>query len=1217
MSRTPNSKTNKRYNKLKSTSKIYSNQKKVSNIFTDGDDKKIISNKNLTTNENSTYLDREDNYYNFFTTSQIRNIDFSKFQNHVFLDSAVNKVSYCFEEIINNFPYDKSFNEKQQYHNKLNGYVKYILKERFPKNLGYLYFDGNQYVKVNDENGRILNDFSGKAAKGNLNFGAFSLNFDFWIKPTNLTNNNQIVLQKIHAPSDLTQEGYSIYISDESGIHYINIVLNSQKSYLKSKHKIKLNEWNHVHILVTKNSIKNSTIIFYINGLKQNENLTEGDFLNELPENGFNNIALEIGKGVDHNNSVISATGGTVSNFIGFLDELKISRKIYNQEEIRYQKNNNINKIKELKLYLKFNEPTGEYTNNNICLDSSGQKLHGIILNIDGSNITQNQVAGIRKEKTSSDLFLKYEKEINNPVLFPGYTPILNLQNELHQVAKRYDIANPNTFWKIIPKSLFEESSNFEQDSILYANEEAFNFSSDESNRDLSISYNKSKELINLLIIWSRFFDEIKLYIDSIKDFNNINYDALNNNESVNFILPIALKNAGFEFKEIFPTEIFEKLENKNLTHDQVLSTKNIRIIQNNLWKRFFINSQDYLRSKGTVKGIKNTFRSFGIDADRFVTVREYHGKNVLNLYDNKYKDSKSINYLNFLLNKDLNKSTTYADNNTELPNNKFVLKIEDFSQDSQGINDGEFNYSKSWSIELVCKFNSFKNNFYNNKQNIFRINRDNSSANLQPVVNLYFSREINNVNYGKIVLEISDNASNALSNPPDQNDLNSWIEKKEETENINFIDGNDYYFCLTKEEKNTNTFCYKLYVYNMSFPYEDEISILEINDYRNNNTFEKSSKYKDISIGNSNNNLNYLYKNNTVLLNPLDSTFEGELSRIRLWSRSLEKEEVLNHSKDINSKGILNPSRLQNQNLNNNLNNSTEYLKLNVDFNFDFEKNNLSSSGVEYDVSNLEKKVIEIINKQNFENIYYKKEVDVKVLDRDSNFICTIESNSNFNTFISELNDIILTKEKLFYKENPKIDEPITYNGININNQESENRNVSYLNNETFSDFVYNSDIRLSIDFSSVKFINEDISNILIVNDYFNKNLGDYSNRYCSKYKSLDSLKKLYFLKLKENIDFKPLYQVFKYFDNILSDLLMESVPTKASYNGFNFVVESCILERSKYQYKMSNSHIQVVDENSQYNDTHLYNKEENSNNKFTTKIFRNFNSSNIQDPS
>ena len=78
MSRTPNSKTNKRYNKLKSTSKIYSNQKKVSNIFTDGDDKKIISNNDLTTNENSTYLDREDNYYNFFTTSQIRNIDFSK-----------------------------------------------------------------------------------------------------------------------------------------------------------------------------------------------------------------------------------------------------------------------------------------------------------------------------------------------------------------------------------------------------------------------------------------------------------------------------------------------------------------------------------------------------------------------------------------------------------------------------------------------------------------------------------------------------------------------------------------------------------------------------------------------------------------------------------------------------------------------------------------------------------------------------------------------------------------------------------------------------------------------------------------------------------------------------------------------------------------------------------------------------------------------------------
>ena len=1197
MSRTPNSKTNKRYNKLKSTSKIYSNQKKVSNIFTDGDDKKIISKKDLTTNENSTYLDREDNYYNFFTTSQIRNIDFSKFQNHVFLDSAVNKVSYCFEEIINNFPYDKSLNEKQQYNNKLNGYVKYILKERFPKNLGYLEFDGNQYVKVYDENGRVLPDFNGKVLKGNLNFGSFSLNFDFWIKPTS-SNNNQIVLQKIHTPSGLTQEGYSIYITNESGIHYINIVLNSQKSYLKSKHKINLNEWNHVHILVTKNSIKNSTIIFYINGLKQDENLTEGDFLNELPENSFNNIALEIGRGVAHNNSVINATGNTVSNFIGFLDELKISRKIYNQEEIRYQKNNNINKIKELKLYLKFNEPVGEYTNNNICLDSSGQKLHGIILNIDGTSITQTQVSGIRKEKTSSDSFLKYEKEINNPVLFPGYTPILNLQNELHQVAKRYDIANPNTFWKIIPKSLFEESSNFEQDSILYANEESFNFSSDESNRDLSISYNKSKELINLLIIWSRFFDEIKLYIDSIKDFNNINYDALNNNESVNFILPIALKNAGFEFKEIFPTEIFEKLENKNLTHEQVLSTKNIRIIQNNLWKRFLINSQDYLRSKGTVKGIKNTFRSFGIDADRFVTVREYHGKNVLNIYDNKYKDSKSINYLNFLLNKDLNIATTYTGNN-ELPNNKFVLKIEDSDQDTQGTGDGEFNYSKSWSLELICKFNSFKNNFYNNKQNLFRINRDDTNAKLQPVVNCYFKRESPDINYGNIYLEISDNDSTGISSSPSV----SWVEKKDQISNIRLLEGNDYYFCLTKEEKELNkSYCYKLYVYNMSFPYEDEILVLEINDYRDANTFEESTNYKDISIGNSNNS-NYIYRTNTDL-DIIDNTFEGEISRIRLWSRNLRKEEVINHSKDINSKGILNPVRLKNQNNNK----STDYLKLNVDFNFDFQKKDLNTLYTK----DLNSNTIEVVNKQNFENVYYN---DNKELIRDNNFSCKLKSNTNFNTFITELNDIVLTKEKLFYKENPKIDEPITYNGININNQKNENRNVSYLNNETSSNFVYKSDIRLSIDFSSVKFINEDISNVLMVNDYFNKTLSDYSNRYCSKYKSLDSLKKIYFLKLQENIDYKPLYQVFKYFDNILSDILMESVPTKASYSGFNFVVESCILERNKYEYKMSNSHVQVVDENSQYNNTHLFNKNKNTDNKFTTTLFRNFNSSSIEE--
>ena len=42
-----------------------------------------------------------------------------------------------------------------------------------------------------------------------------------------------------------------------------------------------------------------------------------------------------------------------------------------------------------------------------------------------------------------------------------------------------------------------------------------------------------------------------------------------------------------------------------------------------------------------------------------------------------------------------------------------------------------------------------------------------------------------------------------------------------------------------------------------------------------------------------------------------------------------------------------------------------------------------------------------------------------------------------------------------------------------------------------------------------------------------------------------------------------------------------------------------------------MSNSHIQVINENSQYNHTHLHNKKQDSiTKKFTTKVFRNFNS-------
>ena len=59
---------------------------------------------------------------------------------------------------------------------------------------------------------------------------------------------------------------------------------------------------------------------------------------------------------------------------------------------------------------------------------------------------------------------------------------------------------------------------------------------------------------------------------------------------------------------------------------------------------------------------------------------------------------------------------------------------------------------------------------------------------------------------------------------------------------------------------------------------------------------------------------------------------------------------------------------------------------------------------------------------------------------------------------------------------------------------------------------------------------------------------------------------------------------QVFKYFDNILSDLIEDSIPSKINYMGFNYVYESHALERHKYEYKMSECRIPIEDEGHEF---------------------------------
>ena len=659
---------------------------KKSNIFTQDNINDIIDRKNISTNNDSYFLNRVDGYEGLFSTQQLFHLDYSKFENHVYFDSAVDKVNFSFKKILNEFPYDSNKFKFDDYIKKNDGYTNYILEKRFPSNLGYLRFDGTYFVEITDRNGYLLHDYSEKRKSGVLNPEKNKFAFDFWLK--RLTSNNYDgkvipIVQKINTITgkDL-EEGYTVFLKDiksNNNTATLCILLTNENEYLKSESQIKYSEseFNHFHIKVSSLNQKRN-IIFYQNGKVIDSNITGSLSISNF-SNNFNNAKFNIGKGTQHRSVDISEASIETNNieyFVGYLDDLKFYKKSLTENEIVYQKNNTIHNNKYMFLYMKFNEITGVYANNQIVLDSSGNKIHGLLRKTsDNLKLTEEEASPIKITKQSEDNHIKYENKKFSPVLFPDYNTTKTLQNDLLILAKEYDLYNPNSFWKLFPKHLFEEASEFEGKKDVYLSNDNFSTFSN----SINIETPANNTLIKILIIWSRFFDQLKCYIDSITEVLNVNYESLNNENVLGIIIPLLAKNYGYDFKDLFPTSLKGKLDGKFLTHKEELSTKRIRFIQNEIWKRLLINTKDFVSSKGTKKAIKSIFNAAGLSHDKFIDIREYSGFNNINMNENYMSENRHINRLSFA-NKNIFNTTIYNSsfsapvaNLDFYPKNKFI----------------------------------------------------------------------------------------------------------------------------------------------------------------------------------------------------------------------------------------------------------------------------------------------------------------------------------------------------------------------------------------------------------------------------------------------------------------------------------------------------------------------------------------------------------------
>ena len=99
---------------------------------------------------------------------------------------------------------------------------------------------------------------------------------------------------------------------------------------------------------------------------------------------------------------------------------------------------------------------------------------------------------------------------------------------------------------------------------------------------------------------------------------------------------------------------------------------------------------------------------------------------------------------------------------------------------------------------------------------------------------------------------------------------------------------------------------------------------------------------------------------------------------------------------------------------------------------------------------------------------------------------------------------------------------------------------------------------------------ISEEMINIFASIVDFNNLIGDPINKYRHEYKQLNKLRSLFFERVQNTPDLDKYVDFYKWFDDALSKMLQQLVPASADFSDdLRTVVESHVLERSKYQHK------------------------------------------------
>ena len=1085
-----------------------------------------------------------------FKNTQQLNVDFSKFENHTFFNSARGKTHVAIEKVINSFPFDGTRAEYEKFFDKLSGFEKYVF-DKFPKNTGFLIFSrslGTEGTKIE------VTDFEGSKkagsnlpnlAKPKLDFGSgpFSIEFSLFV-PSGSVNNNEVIAQRLES----YQKGFTIALSSSleknspEGMVDLVFGLSDIGDTISVSTELQKGVFHRIAAVYDRG--ESNKLLVYVDGKKAGESSPS-----QIGNFNFGQTNFLIGSGSSHKfTSEIFTPQQTLS---GALDEFRFFLSKRSQKDIDLYGNREIFAQEDLQLYYRFNEPSGSYSkdgigNQSLVLDHSGNGIHSQIKNFNIKNRDKNLIPNAKS--------LISENLNASPVLFPSFETVQNVAVELISSASKYDLNNPNLITNMVPKHYLDDSAIFE--GFSQTEGEIGNVPGISADQPGGNVMKQSQLIASVLYTWAALFDEIKMFLDEFGRLHKI--DPYKNNTVSDHMMAFLSKYHGFTLPTQFNSANFEQfLEGRKLTVKAAESNISLQHIQNQIWKRILSDLPYIRKTKGTRASFRSILANMGINPDGPFRLREYGGSRTTRIrdsFENKVQVGSMVNFSGSLAKQGM-LDGEYRGENRPLITSHYLsasrtepgkpeISGQMTAQGSNNKNDGLFT-SGSWTLEGIFKFDSKLN--HPEKQSLMRIHTTGSSNSVG-----------NNWLLFNVVAEKPTNqqtGSVSLYGSPTSNPSDPIL--RVNVNNVNVFDGQKWHVSFGRKRNDESQH------YSSSY-------FLRVGSHRRNDTFLTSSAgyYVDssnspLSVVSSSNNASGAFiavgsmslgydkgLSDVSHLNNLSNTtikevnFTGKTSGIRFFTKALSKNETLTHVRNWKSVGVESPDK--NFSFTKTSTGSFESLRVDMSLDQPLTKSNAAGEIEVFDFSqNLFHGRGTGFEKNN--GIIYPETFDYQILSPKFEK-SSYENRVRIRSF--KRNDLVETYDAVFAPlgEIPQEEKPFD-------------------------------DRRFEVEISSVQAVNEDIMNIFSTLDFFDNAIGDPELLFSTEYRDLRHMRRVYFNRLEDKISLKKFFEFFKWFDMTVGDVFEELIPRTSRYLGTNFVLENHALERPKFTYRFYDIYLGELD--------------------------------------